>query len=203
MMIARTSRKSVEQHSVIGFKYLKPIQKEKATKPRRWIDSLLGCLYGGAVFAAAGFSAAQTTHTEVPPVPSTPPAEQTLWETVGSPTFKAWQESYQTERRAELLEAAKADREMARDYKVVASQGLAASLLPHASGETVISTTAVSVQCFNEGDLGWAAALTQLDDASPFEKQGTIGHLAECYPGIHKANNAVGKAGKYQPSVRD
>lgn len=205
-MIATTPAPSVERPSVTGFKYLKPIQKEKSVKQYRLLDSILGCLYGGTLLASAGFSAVQTSPGEIKatqPVASAPSVEQTLWETVGSPSFQSWQATYQTQRRAELLAEAETDRAVAREYKVVASQGLAASLLPHDPGEAVISTTKVSVSCFDEGDLGWAAGLTQLEESSPFEKEGTIGHLAECYPGIHEANSAIGKAGKYSPSVRD
>lgn len=193
-----------ENTSVMGFKYLKPVLKEikPARKTSRLVDWVFGLVYGSALSAGIWFSLTQpvVTTTDVL-LPQT--AKDSLWETLGSPQFTAWHERYQIERRAELLKAAEIDREMARDYKVLAAQSLAASLLPHTPDEDVISTTTVSVQCFDEGDLGWAAVLTQLDTHSPYQKQGTVANLAKCYSGRREAGSAIGKAGKYQPTIRE
>lgn len=189
--------------SVMGFKYLKPIQIERKSsrKGNRLLNYAFGLIYGGTLCATAWFSSVQVKQT-ASPIPS-PPAERSLWDTLGSPEFATWQEGYQIERRAALLKAAEADREIARDYKVLASQSIAAALLPHAPGEQVVTTTKVSVSCFDEGDAGWTAVLTQMDESSPFEKVGTVATLEECYAGTREAGGAFGKAGKYQPTIPD
>ena len=206
--------KPPDKSSRLGFKYLKPTEGEK-TKPfkkeqlsqkrvrrLRLLNVAFGLLYGGTALCAGWFSAAQSVPV-TSPQPGPVAEETTLWDKLGSPEFQAWQQRYQIEKTARLLAEAEQDRETARDYKVIASQALAASFLPHSPGEAVITTTRVAVDCFDDGDLGFTAVVNQMEPDSPYVKQGVLGNLAECYPGTRGAGGAVGKAGKFQPTVRE
>ena len=209
--------KPPDKSSRLGFKYLKPTEGEnpkpfkkeqpsqKRVKRSRLLNVAFGLVYGGAApFAiwCAGWFSAQSVPV-VLPLPE-PVAEETrLWDKLGSPEFQSWQQRYQIEKTARLLTEAEQDREIARDYKVIASQALAASFLPHLPGEEVITTTRVAVDCFDDGDLGFTAVVNQMEPDSPYVKQGVLGNLAECYPGTRGAGGAIGKAGKFQPTVRE
>ena len=207
-----------DKSSRLGFKYLKPTEGEK-NKPfkkeqlsqkrvrrSRLLNVAFGLVYGSAapfaIWCAGWFSTAES----VPPALTQPEPvaeETTLWDKLGSPEFQAWQQRYQIEKTTRLLAEAEQDREIARDYKVIASQALAASFLPHSPGEAVITTTRVAVDCFDDGDLGFTAVINQMEPDSPYVKQGVLGNLAECYPGTRGAGGAIGKAGKFQPTVRE
>ena len=206
--------KPPDKSSRLGFKYLKPTEEEK-TKPfkkeqpsqkrvrrSRLLNVAFGLLYGGTALGAGWFSAAQSVPV-TSPQPEPVAEETTLWDQLGSPEFQAWQQRYQIEKTTRLLAEAEQDRETARDYKVIASQALAASFLPHSPGEAVITTTRVAVDCFDDGDLGFTAVINQMEPDSPYVKQGVLGNLAECYPGTRGAGGAIGKAGKFQPTVRE
>ncbi|MGC1219340.1 MAG: hypothetical protein WA883_17845 [Phormidesmis sp.] len=206
--------KPPDKSSRLGFKYLrptegeetKPFKKEQPSQKRvrrsRLLNIAFALVYGGAALSAGWFSAAQSVPvvlTEPEPVAEA----TTLWDQLGFPEFQAWQQRYQIEKTTRLLAEAEQDRETARDYKVIASQALAASFLPHSPGEAVITTTRVAVDCFDDGDLGFTAVINQMEPDSPYVKQGVLGNLAECYPGTRGAGGAIGKAGKFQPTVRE
>ena len=210
--------KPPDKSSCLGFKYLKPTEEktpkpfkkeqlsQKSVRRSRLLNVAFALVYGSAVpcaiWYAGWFSAAQSVPvvlTEPEPVAEA----TTLWDQLGFPEFQAWQQRYQIEKTTRLLAEAEQDRETARDYKVIASQALAASFLPHSPGEAVITTTRVAVDCFDDGDLGFTAVINQMEPDSPYVKQGVLGNLAECYPGTRGAGGAIGKAGKFQPTVRE
>ena len=206
--------KPPDKSSRLGFKYLKPTEGEKPkpfkkeqlsqkrVRRSRLLNVAFSLVYGSAALCAGWVSAAQSVPV-VLPEPEPVAEETTLWDKLGSPEFQAWQQRYQIEKTARLLAEAEQDRETARDYKVIASQALAASFLPHSPGEAVITTTRVAVDCFDDGDLGFTAVVNQMESDSPYVKQGVLGNLAECYPGTRGAGGAIGKAGKFQPTVRE
>lgn len=205
--------KPPDKFSALGFRYLKPIEsavepapvdrdtEDRRNRRLRFSNTVFCFIYGAAVIGASWLAAAQSVPVTVVSEPV--PEEKTLWNTLNSPEFLAWQQRYQQEETMRLLAEAKQDREVARDYKVIASQKLAASFLPHSPGEDVTTTTEVSVSCFDDGDLGWSASITQMDESSPYVKRGTIANLDECYSGTRGAGSAIGKAGKFQPTVRE
>ena len=205
--------KPSDKSSALGFRYLKPIEivvepvpvdrdtEDRRNRRLRFFNIVFYFIYGAAAVGAGWLTVAQPM--PVTAVSEPVPEEKTLWNTLNSPEFLAWQQRYQQEETMRLLAEAKQDREVARDYKVLASQKLAASFLPHGPGEDVITTTEVSVSCFDDGDLGWSASITQMDESSPYVERGTIANLDECYPGTRGAGGAIGKAGKFQPTVRE
>ena len=172
----------------------------------RWINGIFGFIYGGAIA-----SATLLTYQPRPvPVLVEPPSAELPFDYFVSDEFLNWQEQYQRDKLAALVNEAEVDRASAADdlqdakaLKVIADQGLAASILNKSLGEPVVTTTKVLVSCEDKGDLGWTAVIEQLDPNSPYQKIGSVGNLAECFSGVVAAGGILGTSGEFGVSIRD